>query len=73
MFYVLFCRQNFAVTTKLLMQSAERSTKWCHSKNEETRDNAVQRLSMLPNTAKQQKVYVTPTVVYRAWCTQPAH
>ena len=41
------------------MKSAERSTKWCHSNDEETGDNAVQHLSMLSNTAEQ-KAYVTP-------------
>ncbi len=56
------------MTTKLLMTSAERSTKWCHSNDEETGNTAVQRLNMLPNTAKQ-KAYVTPTVIYGAWCT----
>ena len=51
------------------MKSAERSTKWCHSNDEETGDNDVQRLSMLSNTAEQ-KAYVTPTAIYSAWCTQ---
>jgi hypothetical protein len=58
-----------AVTTKLLMKSAERSTKWCNSNDEETGDNAVQRLNMLPNTAEQ-KAYVTPAAIYGAWFTQ---
>jgi hypothetical protein len=34
------------VTTELLMKSAERSTKWCHSNDEETGDNAAQRLNI---------------------------
>ena len=56
-----------AVTTKLLMKSAERSTKWCHSNDDEP-EYAVQRLNMLSNTAEQ-KAYVTPTVIYGAWRT----
>jgi hypothetical protein len=62
-------RHDFAVTTKLLMKSAERLTKLCHSNEEETGDNAVIRLKMLSKTAEQ-KAYVTPAVIYGAWCTQ---
>jgi hypothetical protein len=47
------------VTTKLLMKSAERSTKWLHSNDEETGDNTVQRLSMLPSTAEQKGLFDT--------------
>ncbi len=36
---------------------------------EKSGGNAVQRLSMLPNTAEL-KAYITPTVNNGAWCTQ---
>jgi hypothetical protein len=36
---------------------------------ERRRDDALQRLSMLPNTAEQ-KAYPARTVIYGAWCTQ---
>ena len=52
-----------------MMKSTERPTKWCHSNDEETGDNAVQRLKMLSSTAEQ-KASVAPTVIYGAWCTQ---
>jgi hypothetical protein len=65
----LLCRHDIAVTTKLMVKSAERSTKWCHLNDEKNGDNAVQRLNMLSNTAEL-KAYVTPTVIYGAWCKQ---
>ena len=65
MFCVLLCLHDVAVTTKLLMKSSERSVKWGHSNDEATGDNAVQRLSMLLNTAEQ-KASVAPTVIHGA-------
>jgi hypothetical protein len=50
---VLLCRHDVAVTTELLMKSAEWSTKWCHPNDQETGDNAVQRLKMLSSITKQ--------------------
>ncbi len=52
------------------MKSADRKrlTKRCHSNDEETGDNAVQRLSMLASTAEK-NAYVTPTAIYGAWFT----
>jgi hypothetical protein len=58
-----------AATTKLLVNSAERSRKWGHSNDEETGDNAVKRLKMLSSTAVQ-KASVAPTVIYAAWRTR---
>ncbi len=49
----LLCYHDVAVTTKLLMKKAERSTKWCHSNDEKSGDNAVQRLKMLSSTTEQ--------------------
>ncbi len=57
------------MTTELLMKNAKPSTKWFHSNDEETGGNAVQRFSMLPNTAEQE-AYVTPAAIYGAWFTQ---
>ncbi len=48
---------------KLLMKSAERSTKWCQSNDEETGDNAEQRLKVMSSTTEQ-KASLAPTVWY---------
>jgi hypothetical protein len=48
-------------------KSADWSTKYCHSNDEETGDSAVQRLKMLSSTTE---ASVAPTVIYGAWCTQ---
>ena len=61
---VLLCRHDGAVSTKLLVNSAERSTKWRHSNDDETGDNAVQRLKMLSSTVEQ-KAAVAQTVILR--------
>ncbi len=37
---------------KLLVKSAERSAKWCHSSDDGTGDNAMQRLSILPSARR---------------------
>ncbi len=48
----MLCRHDVAVTTKLLVKRAERSTKWFRSNDEETGDNAVQLLKMLSRFAE---------------------
>ena len=61
---VLLCRHDGAVSTKLPVNSAERSTKQCHSDDDETGNNAVQRLKMLSDTVER-KAAVAPTVILR--------
>ncbi len=59
-----FCRRDVAATTKLLVSSAERLMKWCHSNDDEIADNAVQRLSVLSRTVDR-KAAVAPAVILR--------
>ena len=59
---VLLCRHDGAVSTKLLVNSAERSTKWCHSNDDETVYNAVQRLKMLSKTSQVKSSTKTPVM-----------
>ncbi len=61
---VWLSRHDGAVLTKLLVNSAERSTKWCHSNYDEAGDDAVQRLEMPSNTVER-KATVAPTVILR--------
>ncbi len=62
---VLLCRHDGAVSTKLLVSSAERSTKWCHSNDDETGDNAVQRLKMLSSTVERKNALAPMAILRR--------
>ncbi len=57
------------MTTKLLVKSAEMSTKWFHSNDEETGGNAVLGLKMLSSNAEQ-NASVAPMAISGAWYTR---